>query len=88
MHDEIKKRSLQLKKLAENNFIDSINKINKNQEILLDAQSKNKYNMNLVQIILKLGKVNDIVKLSKYVVIKLFTHLININQKLYVLEMF
>lgn len=69
MHDEINKRSLELKELAEHNFRESIDNINKNGKILQDTQKKNKYYMDLVQTILKRDKVDEIITLSKYVVI-------------------
>lgn len=88
MHDVINKRSLELKEIAEHKFMNSIDKINKNGKILQDTQKKNKYYMNLVQTILKLDKVDEVVTLSKYVVIKLYAHSINIYQKLNILELF
>lgn len=71
MHEEIDRRSLELKELAENNFRNSISMLNHNKIIIQNVEEKRKYDIKLIKAIMDIKEVDDFLPLSKYVAIKL-----------------
>jgi len=71
LHEEIDKRSLELKRELEKNFTDSVNSINANKEVLNDFKKENEYYYNLTSSIISYDNSFEFIRLSKYVVFKI-----------------
>lgn len=67
LHEEINKRSLELKKSLEDNFIDAVQKINMNKMVLNDFKKENEYYYNLTSSVINNSKTFELIKISKYV---------------------
>lgn len=71
MHEVINKRSFELKKLLETNFIDAVKSINTNKEVLNDFITENEYYLSVVSSVIERNQSIDYIQLSKYVKYKL-----------------
>jgi len=67
MHELINKRSFELKKLLETNFVDAVKRINTNKEVLNDFMTENEYYLSVVSSVIKRNQSFDYIQLSKYV---------------------
>ncbi|XP_026817742.1 E3 ubiquitin-protein ligase TRIM33-like isoform X1 [Rhopalosiphum maidis] len=67
LHEEINKRSFELKKSLKDNFIDAVQKINMNKMVLNDFKKENEYYYNLTSSVINNNKTFEFIKISNIV---------------------
>ncbi|KAL5237764.1 hypothetical protein ACI65C_005174 [Semiaphis heraclei] len=67
MHEVINKRSFELKKLLETNFIDAVKSINTNKEVLNDFITENEYYLSVVSSVIERNQSIDYIQLSNII---------------------
>lgn len=72
LHEEVDKRGLELIKLLETNFTNTVNNINMNKAVVNDFIKENEYYYSLTSSVINHNKTFEYIKFSKYVKFKLY----------------
>lgn len=65
LYKKVNERVLELQNLFEKDFLDSLSKINKIEQYVIDLKKENNYYINLIRVLLQHNETSNILGLSK-----------------------